>query len=239
MFSITQSFTFISLSCQAAIGGAEEDRRVRQPQRSQVQGGNLAVREIRDMLRQQPSRRMYERQDFSINPRVSSNGVHTEPVRQQPVSGRESTDAMTEKTCYFYSTKDDRHYVDHLKLVSRHLRHVRIAYSLGRYHNCELEEICTQNRDDRTAVLIRSYEFVPNYEKVTGTFYWINPKYNATVYGDKVIATHGTLDEEDTNLLLQNFIQPHFSDDNTKKAKRGETIKNHAFNSNRFSVFLK
>ncbi len=64
---------------------------------------------------------------------------------------------------------------------------------------CELEEICTQNRDDRTAVLIRSYEFVHNYEKVTGTFYWINPKYNATVYGDKVIATHGTLDEEDTN----------------------------------------
>ncbi|MES9882949.1 MAG: hypothetical protein ABW185_18935, partial [Sedimenticola sp.] len=64
-------------------------------------------------------------------------------------------------------------------------------------------------------MLIRSYVFVPNHKKVNGTFYWINPKYNATVYGNKIIATHGTLDEEDTNQLLQNFIQPYFSDDNT------------------------
>jgi hypothetical protein len=145
---------------------------------------------------------------------------------------------MSRKPCYIFSTEDDKQYVEHLQLVAQHLRDTPIAYRVGRDGNCRLEEICS---DDawRGSILVRSYEAVPHYQKVEQTFYWISPKYNAHFFGNKIIATHSRLDEDETKRLIQNFIRPCFNDTLSANMKRWEDLKNHACYNNRVSVFLK
>lgn len=140
--------------------------------------------------------------------------------------------------CFIYSLEDDRLYVRHLKQVSKRESQIKILYSIGCYSNCETEEICSCDRHNTKAIFIRSYSYVPHYVKIPDTFYWVNPKYNATNYEQKLFATDCNLHGYETSRLLVSIIPPKFVCDFSSLTSLKET-KNHAPCTNKVLLCLK
>ena len=143
--------------------------------------------------------------------------------------------------CYIYSEEDDSLYVDHLKKVIHTSRtHVRILYRIGREKNCEENKICsTVDRHDFShSVFIRSYKFVSNFKQIPNTFFWVNPKYNAITYGNKLIAIDGEKDDIQMDEILKQFIGVDYKTEMRFLSNHSE-LKHFALSEKRINMILK
>ena len=142
-------------------------------------------------------------------------------------------------SCFIFSEENDLSYVDHLKKVIN-TSSIRILYKIGKQKNCEDNKICStvDMQESSQSVFIRSYKFVSNYKQIPNTFFWVNPKYNATTYGNKIIAIDGEKDDTQFYQILKPFISVDYKTDLKFISNRSE-LKNLALSEKRINIILK
>ena len=139
---------------------------------------------------------------------------------------------------YVFSAKNDSVYVDHLRTVSKSLNNINLLYFIGQEGNCDSDHICATDPRCQTSVLIQSYTAVPNFQKVTDSFFWVSPKYSHTCFDHKIIAVENSLDQNGTNDILRCLVLPQ-NLANLDYLKRIVKVKDHAECSKRVALFLK
>lgn len=144
---------------------------------------------------------------------------------------------MTVVKVYVFSESEDSFYVKHLKEVNAIHDNMMIRFRIGDQGNCDQDEICSLDTRNQNAVLIKSYSFVPNYNKVNDTFLWVNPMYNIVVSSKKLIAIPSKIDNETNNLILRQFITPTLNNEFHSKSV-SEDVKNYAKCSSQFTATL-
>ena len=146
---------------------------------------------------------------------------------------------MNVLSCYIFSEENDQLYVDHLKHVLS-TSSVRLLFQIGNQSNCRENEICStiDMKNCSHSVFIRSYKFVSNFKQIPDTFYWVNPKYTAITYGNKLIAVDGEKDDIERDIILRQFISTDYMSE-LRFISRHSELKNLAQSEKRISMILK
>ena len=145
---------------------------------------------------------------------------------------------MTKFRVYVYSEEDDTFYVKHLEEVCLSHTTLEVRYRIGSQSSDDGEEICSQDIGDTNSALLKSYSFVPNYNKIANTYFWVNPMFDVMVFNNKIIATPCKIDNETKGRILRQFITPTMNSDNITKFTSATALKNYAKCSNRYTVTL-
>lgn len=139
--------------------------------------------------------------------------------------------------CYVYSKIKDDEYVRHLKFVAEHFPKYRVAYSLGNVSNYPMEQILSMDTK-LNSVFLHSYQYVPCYTKIEGSFLWCHPRYKTSQFENKFIAVDANLEMEQICHLLRILIPPNLKDTIDLGTPLTE-IKHYAECSTTKSIYLK
>lgn len=125
---------------------------------------------------------------------------------------------------YVYSTESDNFFVKHLTQIEKLNPSIQVFYKIGSKANIDSNKICSMDASNVSAVFVRSYSYVPQYNKVENTFYWVHPKYSVESLEDKRIAMDGNSERQ----LLKMIVPPKFCNDIAAFSKPCTDIKNAA-----------